>query len=406
VSRLQSRFTKLRLLPPQIPLRSGKLVFMGNDPGPRVVLCTPGFPSSVNDTDKPFLLDHARALSDANFRVTVICPAVPGTPSRQTLEGIEVLRVRYGPRRLETLAATGAMYREARGLKSLLVVPMLFALCLAAYRQTRAEPAVLHGHWWIPGGLVATFVGWIARCPSVVHVHGSDAVIANSPALKWLARRVFVAADTRLAVSAQLARWGQQMCSKDFDVLPMPVNLNRVPDPSAAPEHGFVLAVGRLVPEKGFDVLIDAVAIIDSRERPSLTIIGIGPERENLKRQAQKLGVDLHLAGAVPPSEINDWYMRCRFVAVPSLREGFGLVAAEAAAASRAVVGTKVGGLEEIVDHGVSGLLVEPGDSRALATALLEVDADWGLRGPDQVVQLSSARHGKQMRRLYEDLSK
>ena len=68
---------------------------------------------------------------DAGFKVTVVAPALPGSPRRQTLEGIEVLRARYAPRRLETLAATGSMYREARGLKALLVVPMLLSMVAA-----------------------------------------------------------------------------------------------------------------------------------------------------------------------------------------------------------------------------------------------------------------------------------
>jgi hypothetical protein len=55
--------------------------------------------------------------------VTVVCPAVPGLASRQTVEGIEVVRARYAPRRFETLAATGSMYREARGIRSVSCSP-------------------------------------------------------------------------------------------------------------------------------------------------------------------------------------------------------------------------------------------------------------------------------------------
>ena len=94
------------------------------------MLCAPGFPSSRDDSDKPFLLNHALALVSAGSDVTVVCPAVPGLPSRQTVEGVEVVRVRYAPRRFETLAATGSMYREARGFQSVFVLPMILTLIL------------------------------------------------------------------------------------------------------------------------------------------------------------------------------------------------------------------------------------------------------------------------------------
>ena len=67
----------------------------------QIVMSTPGFPVSSDDADKPFLLNHARALVEAGFRVTVICPALPHLSGRQRVEGIDVVRVRYAPRRLE-----------------------------------------------------------------------------------------------------------------------------------------------------------------------------------------------------------------------------------------------------------------------------------------------------------------
>ena len=85
----------------------------------RIVLSAPGFPVSDADHDKPFLLNHAKALSAAGFHVTVVCPALPNLAGRQTVEGIEVIRVRYAPRRVETLAVTGSMYEQAKGIRFL-----------------------------------------------------------------------------------------------------------------------------------------------------------------------------------------------------------------------------------------------------------------------------------------------
>jgi glycosyltransferase involved in cell wall biosynthesis len=152
-------------------------------------------------------------------------------------------------------------------------------------------------------------------------------------------------------------------------------------------------------------VLIDAMACLAADERPELVVVGVGPDRHALAQRAANAGVALHLPGAVAPAELADWYRRARIVAVPSRREGFGLVAAEAAAAGRAVVGSAVGGIPVVVEPGVSGLLVEPGDVDALATALKTVDPDWGANGPALVSHLDAKTHGRFVRQTCDNLT-
>lgn len=373
---------------------------------PRVVLCAPGFPASTDDSDKPFLLDHAVALTRAGLDVTVVCPSIPGLPSHQVVAGVEVIRVRYAPRRFETLAATGSMYREAKSRKGVWALPMVAAMTVAAIRQLRINTTIAYGHWWIPGGLVAAIAARCVRRPSLVHVHGSDAAITQSAALRFVARKVLSSVNVRLAVSEELADWAQKLCRHPVQVLPMPLVFERFPAPSPPPEEGYILAVGRLVSEKGFDVLIDAVGLLNQSQRPKVTIIGVGPERQRLAEQARRRAVDVHLPGAVSPHQMSDWYQNARYVVVPSRREGFGLVAAEAAAMSRAVVGTKVGGISTVVKDGISGILVKPDDPQGLAQALLRIDPAMGESGPSIVAALSSENHGAHIRQVCEDLLK
>jgi len=116
------------------------------------------------------------------------------------------------------------------------------------------------------------------------------------------------------------------------------------------------------------------------------------------------MGVTLHLPGAVPHAELADWYRNARMVVVPSRREGFGLVAAEAAAMGRTVIGTRVGGIPTVVNDGVSGVLIEPDDVEGLKDALLEADPTMGVFGPALVTQLGVEHHGKHLRQVCEDL--
>ena len=368
------------------------------------MLCAPGFPASIDDADKPFLLNHAMALSKAGIRVTVVCPMVNGLPLRHHIDGIEVVRVRYAPRRLQTLASTGSMYREARGLKSLLVIPMLLSLVSRMVLELRRKKAVAYGHWWVPGGLVAVVAAAIIRRPSIVHLHGSDASITENKIIRVIASFVIRQADVCIAVSEELAEWGVKVSSRDCRVIPMPIDLEhfaKAPPPS---DSGLTLGVGRLVTEKGYDLLIEAVSLIDPQKRPEITIVGVGPQRLQLQAQARRLGVELHLPGAVSPREIGNWYRRASIVVVPSRREGFGMVAAEAAAAGRAVVATRVGAMPQIVEDGVSGRLVEPENVEALSEALASIDPTWGLQAPLKVAELGIEAHGLQLRLICEDL--
>ena len=375
---------------------------MSNFPRRRVVLCAPGFPSSRDDSDKPFLLSHAMGLVSAGLDVTVVCPSVPGLASRQTVEGIKIVRKRYAPRRFETLAATGSMYREARGVRSVLVLPMIAALILGVVRESRRDNVIaLHGHWWVPGGFVAVLAGFCTRTQSVVHLHGSDSVVVTNFFMRWLIRRVICSATHCLAVSRSLADWGESVSSRQVLVCPMPVSSRFSESISEPRSTGPLVAVGRLVWEKGFDVLVEALSRFDVAERPNVVIIGDGPEYKKLITQAERLGVELYMPGFLSPDAVAEWYQKASFVVVPSRREGFGLVAAEAAMSGRAVIGTRVGGISDVIRHGVSGFIVEPNDVDGLTNAIQSIDISWGTGAPKNVLHLGAAGHGNFLNNIY-----
>jgi glycosyltransferase involved in cell wall biosynthesis len=146
-------------------------------------------------------------------------------------------------------------------------------------------------------------------------------------------------------------------------VIPSGVDVpETVGEPADPPE---VLYAGRLSAEKG---ILDLLAAADGDVR--LTIAGDGPLRD---RVPQALGF-------VPHDELGPLYERASVVAVPSHREGFGVVCAEAMAYGRPVVAGAVGGLLDLVVDGETGLLVEPGDVRGLREALERLLADGELR--------------------------
>jgi len=151
--------------------------------------------------------------------------------------------------------------------------------------------------------------------------------------------------------------------------------------PSARPRRRpVVLAFGRLVADKGFDLAVRAFAIVRQRVADArLVIAGEGPARPDLERLATSEGVAscTEFLGARPPGDIPALINTASLVVVPSRwAEPFGLVALEAALMARPVVAARVGGLAEVVEDGHTGLLVEREDWRGLAAAMLRLLED------------------------------
>jgi glycogen(starch) synthase len=134
-----------------------------------------------------------------------------------------------------------------------------------------------------------------------------------------------------------------------------------------------VLCVGRLAREKGFDIAVAAFAsVIKQFPHARLVIAGDGPERVGLVRQATEAGLanTVDFLGWVAPEEVPELINTASVVVLPSRFEGLPLVALQAAQMARPVVGTRVGGLPEIVLHQHTGLLVEKEDVQELARAI------------------------------------
>lgn len=144
-----------------------------------------------------------------------------------------------------------------------------------------------------------------------------------------------------------------------------------------------VLAVGRLSPEKAYDNLLRATALLRSRGVDvELEIVGDGPERDALHALARTLGLDEHVVfrGWLHPDEVQRSMLTATVLAQPSHIEGLPTVVEEALALGIPVVGSRVGGIPELLDEGACGIIIPPGDVPALASALETALMDPSLR--------------------------
>jgi glycosyltransferase involved in cell wall biosynthesis len=179
-------------------------------------------------------------------------------------------------------------------------------------------------------------------------------------------------------------------------------------------DHLEILTVGRLVPVKGQELLIEAVAELAERGRKvGLRIVGDGPSREALQGLAETLGIAdrVHFAGAVGQEEIYAHYRDSDVFALTSFAEGLPVVLVEAMATGIPVVAPRITGIPELVEEGVSGLLFTPGRTDELAGALLSLAersaderAGMGAAGRSRVeAEFTLRRTAKQMLSQFEE---
>lgn len=152
-----------------------------------------------------------------------------------------------------------------------------------------------------------------------------------------------------------------------------------------------ILFVGRLERRKGVDVLLDAAERL-LPDRPEVELVVVGKDTENTEidgtyREAfarrtsdAEWASRVTFTGAVSDEELFQQYAECDIFCAPSRYESFGLVLTEAMAFGKPVVGSRVGGMQEVVDDGVTGLLAEPGDADSLTEQLARLIADSELR--------------------------
>jgi glycosyltransferase involved in cell wall biosynthesis len=184
------------------------------------------------------------------------------------------------------------------------------------------------------------------------------------------------------------------------------------PDAICSAGRSITLAAGRLDPQKGFDELIDAFAnVAQSRPGWDLVILGEGPLRADLEQQIRLLNLSDRILMPGRVGNIADWYARASLYVMSSRHEGFPNVLAEAMAHGLPAISYDCDtGPRDIIRHDIDGVLVPPGDTKALADSLADLMADEGrrnryaARAPDVRARFSTETVMRKWNALFAEL--
>ena len=342
---------------------------------------------------------HAQILRDldrSSFDVYAACAAGTAgapTPTYQVLSsipGLSIQTIDFGSELngKSVGAKLAALAGSVRTISSL-------ARLRALIRRQHVE--IIHTSDRPRDALACVFLARWTRAKSVIHVHVGYGDWMH-PLLKWSLRR----ADVLIAVSGFV---GRTLLESGHDPTKIHVVLNGIDpaqwQPGAAREDvrgefdiddgaPLLITVCRLFPAKGPEMLIRCLPEL-RRSEPQLKLMIVGEEmapgyRGHLERLAHELGVEGAVVFAGRRSDVPRLMAAADIFAMPSLGEPFGLVFLEAMAMHLPVVALDSGGAPEVIEDGVTGLLVEPGDTDGLTRSLLGL-----LKDPDRRRRMGTA---------------
>jgi glycosyltransferase involved in cell wall biosynthesis len=290
---------------------------------------------------------------------------------------------------------------------------------------------VVHAHWAIPTGPAAVIAARKLQVPSIITMHGGDVYVNPEqgydfptrwyvrPALRWTLRNAgaltAITEDCRqhaLRAGAPAEHIRLVFNGTDLRRFSPGENGNGA-DPRFGPH--MIFACRQLFPRKGIRFLLEAAAELKP-QFPDIKVVvaGDGFERPELAQLAERLGIGdlVTFLGWVPNAELPPYYRAAAVSVIPSLEEGFGIPAAEAMGCETPVVASDAGGLPEVVENGVTGLVVPRGNSSALAQAIGSLLADpqrrrrMGQAGRERALRLFDwDRSAEQFEEIYREVA-
>ena len=341
----------------------------------RILVLTTTYPNSESDWTGAFIHSLVQAVRKRGFELEALAPSDGTYYGRRSLDGIPVHRFGYFlPHSLERLTrgAGGIPENIATSvLARIQIIPMMAVFILKTILAVRRSDLIYAN--WIGAGFVGAIASRFSGKPLVVSFRGDDGYLARDrPIWKLVTKWVIGQSSHVTAVSRELHDIMKDL-GADSSRLSVPrfgVDTSLFFPGNKDPAERFpvvMIFVGSLIPKKGLQDLIEALATPDLGD-VRLVVVGDGYFASELKSLAQdKLQKDQVIwRGIAPPVEVAKLMRDADFLVLPSYTEGSPNVIKEAMASALPVIGTRVGGIPDLVTEGKTGLLYHPGDIESL----------------------------------------
>lgn len=298
--------------------------------------------------------------------IFIVTGKVENQPRRETKNGVNIFRTSLFV--LKDLSYSSPFY-------ILSTLPFIFLKSFSLIKKKKIN--LCHCQGFLSGFLGYCF-SVLTKTPYIVTIQREER------SKGFLRKLVYRNAKICLAPSSAVKGYFEDIGCKDIEVIPNGIDLERFKnldrqrnrEKLGLKDEFVIMTVARLEKVKGIEYLIEAVKIF----QPSITnfkliIIGDGTERNNLANLVHNLNLKdkIKFLGPIPNLKIPGYLIAADCSVVPSLKEGFGIVILEAMAAGLPVIGTKVGGIPDIIKNGENGILIEPKNPEAIAKAILNL---------------------------------
>ena len=370
---------------------------------------THNYPRYPGDFSGIFVESLCQELAAQQQQVTVWTPYDAGF-ARPLNGAVHIQPYHYvWPKQLHRLGYMRSMQSDLSLRKEVyFLAPAMFAASLASIIRSARQirPHVLHAHWLLPNGFIAALVSKLLSIPLVISVPGSDARVAEQNIFfRTMAKVAFQQAslltanseslrDAIVSLGADTSKFDMIIYGTDPEQLrPDTAGVAQVRQELAIPDNAFiVLCVGRMVPKKGFDYLIRALAEGPLRGQPVVVVmVGDGDDKAAWQEMATQLGVaeQLRWVGNVPKDRIGIYYNLAHVLAMPSVSkpaDGLNVCVLDAMSCGKPVIGSEVAGNKLAVVDDETGLIVPEQDALALANAVAQM-----LQQPERCRQMGLA---------------
>ncbi|MGA2143283.1 MAG: glycosyltransferase family 4 protein [Brevinematales bacterium] len=366
----------------------------------KVLVTTSTFPRWANDSAPRFILDICKSLEmHGGCECLVLCPHEKRAKIKETLEGINVKRYRYMFSSLEKISGLGIISKIKKNKFQILLIPffLFFQFFSTLVTVIKFRPDVILANWIIPQGIVgALIIKIFPMIKLIVYSHGGDSLLLKKNIfLKKISEFACKKSDKIITVNHSIKNMLIDMInisSKRISVISMGVtdsfiNSDDLPIPERDDKIS-LLFIGRLVEKKGIIYLLEAMKnIVTLFPDAELNIIGDGIEINKLIRfvETNELENNVNFLGSMEHSLLRSHYKKALIFIAPSIdanddMEGLPTTILEAMSLRIPVITTNAGGITDVIEDKITGILTPQKDSKILSENIIDLIKDKNLQ--------------------------